>query len=87
MGRSAGVLHRGWMGLKAAITGGTNRPSSTNVHAARTLLLETYSEGTEERIAGGCTTNCVVIAAVQIEEVRGQTRREDAHLKARPAVG
>jgi uncharacterized protein (TIGR02284 family) len=85
-GTVAGVLHRGWMGLKGAISGGSESAILDECARGEDAALETYREVVNNELPPDAR-ELIASQRLQIEEVRGQLAELHAHLKTRPAVG
>lgn len=85
-GSAAGVLHRSWMGLKSALTGGSEPAILDECARGDETALETYRNALGHDLPAPAR-ELLDSQRLQIEEVRGQIAQLRAHLEARPAVG
>jgi uncharacterized protein (TIGR02284 family) len=85
-GSVAGVLHRSWMGLKSAITGGSESAILAECARGDDTALEAYREALAQALPPEAD-ELLVSQRRQIEEVRGQIAELKAHLEVRPSVG
>lgn len=84
-GDVAGALHRGWMGLKAAITSSNETTILEECSRGDETAIEAYREAIHSDVPAS-VRELLESQCLQIEEVRGQLAELRAHLKARPGV-
>jgi uncharacterized protein (TIGR02284 family) len=84
-GSAAGALHRSWMGLKAAITGGNESTILDECARGDDTALETYRELLAQDVPSD-VRDILLSQRLQIEEVRGKLAELRAHLEIRPAL-
>lgn len=85
-GSAAGVLHRGWMEFKGAVTGGNETTILDECARGDETALKTYRDVLHNDLPGPAR-ELLESQRRQIEEVRGQLAELRAHLDARPALG
>jgi uncharacterized protein (TIGR02284 family) len=85
-GSVGGALHRSWIGLKSAITGGSESAILDECARGDDTALETYGKALHHDLAPEAH-DLLASQRRQIEEVRGQISELRAHLQARPLAG
>ena len=85
-GSAAGVLHRSWMGLKSAITGGSESLILEECARGDETALETYRSALQHDLPAPAR-ELLESQRRQIEEVLGQIAELRAHMQVRPALG
>ena len=85
-GTVAGVLHRSWIGLKSAITGGSESAILEECARGDEFALGAYKEALNNDLPPEAR-EILTSQRRQIEEVRGKLAELRAHREAKPTVG